>query len=156
MNMKMSRLSLLMISAFPFFSLANNASLQDFMPVEERLAKLEKDNEKLKDFNFAGYFRGGWETSSKGTTNATVTLGKGVTSSGIKSERPNWAQGSLGRYGNEFFGWYDIIMSQRFYNKNGVSMKAVIMLDGSIDMNSSNNNFAKSEGNDISFGKMYL
>ncbi|WP_051905646.1 carbohydrate porin [Pantoea sp. NGS-ED-1003] len=156
MHHKRLVLSLSLFAIFPFLAEANSTALQDYEAVEERLAKLEADNDKLKDFNFAGYFRGGWESAAKGTTNATVTLGKGVSASGISFERPNWAQGALGRYGNEFYGWYDLILSQRFYNKDGVAMKAVVLLDGSIDLDSSNNNFARSDGNDISFGKMYL
>ncbi|WP_333894234.1 carbohydrate porin [Atlantibacter hermannii] len=156
MNNKLAPFSLSLLALLPGLTFADTTTLHDYVPVEDRLAKLEADNDKLKDFNFAGYFRGGWETAANGTTNATVTVGKGVTPAGISYERPNWAQGALGRYGNEFYGWYDLIFSQRFYNKDGVSMKAVVMLDGSIDLGSSNNNFAKSEGNDISFGKMYL
>ncbi|MBH2846230.1 carbohydrate porin [Serratia marcescens] len=156
MKKKLAHFSLALTIFLPGFVFADTSSLQDYVPVEDRLAKLESDNDKLKNFNFAGYFRGGWETASSGTTNATVTVGKGISASGLSYERPNWAQGALGRYGNEFYGWYDLIFSQRFYNKDGVSMKAVVMLDGSIDMDSSNNNFAKSDGNDISFGKMYL
>ncbi len=156
MNKKMAHFSLSLIALLPGLTFADTSRLQDYVPVEDRLAKLEADNDKHKDFNFAGYFRGGWEAASSGTTNATVTVGKGISASGMSYERPNWAQGALGRYGNEFYGWYDLIFSQRFYNKDGVSMKAVVLLDGSIDMNSSNNNFAKSDGNDISFDKMYL
>jgi len=138
-------------------ALAATSTLDSDKSFEDRLAKLEAEVDQVKNFNYAAYFRGGWETSNNGPTNATVTLGKGLLANGISFSRPNWAQGSLGRLGNEFYGWYDIIFSEKFYDKDGVSMRGVLQLDGSIDLNSGGNTFDGGDaGNDLAFSKLYL
>jgi len=124
---------------------------------KDRLAKVEADVKSASDFKFGAYFRGGWETSNNGPTNAKVSPGSALIPGGITYTRPNWAQGALGRLGNEFYGWYDFLFSKQFYNQDGVTMKGVLLMDGSIDMNGGNNTFDGGDaGNDFSFSRMYL
>ncbi|WGY46642.1 carbohydrate porin [Vibrio sp. ABG19] len=113
---------------------------------ETRVDKLESEVERLNDFNFAGYFRAGWETSTNGDTNATTRFG----------ERGNWAQGALGRFGNEYYGWYDFLFSQQFYDKEGISAKAVVMMDGSLNMQDSKAQITNGDGDTFTFSDMYL
>ena len=48
-------------------------------------------------FSYNGYFRGGWSTTTNG-------------------KPKNYAEGALGRFGNEYGGWYDMIFSQKVYD----------------------------------------
>lgn len=123
---------------------------------EERVEKLENSVDRLDNFNFAGYFRGGWTTTDTGSTDATVTVGKGILANGTSYTRGNWAQGALGRLGNEFYGWYDFLLSKQFYDKDGVTMKAVVMMDGSLSMQQSPGNITAGDGESFTFSDMYL
>lgn len=51
-------------------------------------------------FSFNGYFRGGWSTSMNG-------------------KPKNYAEGALGRFGNEYGGWYDLVFRQKVYDQDG-------------------------------------
>lgn len=113
---------------------------------DTRVEKLENEVDRLNNFNFAGYMRGGWETSTNGETDATTRLG----------DRGNWAQGALGRFGNEYYGWYDFLFSEQFYDKEGVTAKAVVMLDGSLSMKDSGGNITDGDGDSFTFSDMYL
>ncbi len=62
-------------------------------------------------FEFNGYFRTGWFDSSKGASES-------------------YAIGSLGRFGNELGGWYDMIFKQKVYDKDNKSVQGIITLDG--------------------------
>ncbi len=63
-------------------------------------------------FKFQGYFRAGYA----GTTNGEAGNG--------------YMQGGLGRFGNEYDGWYDLIFSQRLYEKDGRKVEAVVTMEG--------------------------
>lgn len=76
-------------------------------------------------FNFNGYFRAGWYTSDDGAPK-------------------EYAVGSLGRFGNEMTGWYDLTFKQRVYEQMNKKVEAVITLDGNTGLNKG---FEK-EGND--------
>ena len=118
---------------------------------EERVEKLENEVDRLNNFNFAGYFRAGWETATNGDTDATVTY-----PSGAVADRGNWAQGALGRFGNEFYGWYDFMFSEQFYDKDGVTAKAVVLMDGSLDMQTNASDINGGDGDSFTFSDMYL
>ena len=51
-------------------------------------------------FSYQGYFRSGWGTSNHGSSQT-------------------YAPGSLGRFGNEMSGWFDLTLNQRVYNQDG-------------------------------------
>ncbi len=70
----------------------------------------------IDGFSFNGYFRAGWFTSSNGAPK-------------------EYAIGSLGRFGNEMTGWYDLIFKQRVYEQNGKKVEAVITIDGNTGLN---------------------
>ncbi|MDV6251773.1 carbohydrate porin [Vibrio sp. EA2] len=67
-------------------------------------------------FNFNGYFRAGWYTADEGAPK-------------------EYAVGSLGRFGNEMTGWYDLTFKQRIYEQLGKKVEAVITLDGNTGLN---------------------
>lgn len=64
-------------------------------------------------FTYAGYFRSGWGTSSNGSPKS-------------------WAIGSLGRLGNEYTGWFDLLLKQRVYREGNRSATAIVKFDGNV------------------------
>ncbi|WP_432700067.1 carbohydrate porin [Kluyvera cryocrescens] len=64
-------------------------------------------------FSYEGYFRSGWGTSNHGSTQT-------------------YAAGSLGRFGNEMSGWFDLTMNQRVYNQDGKTANAIVTYDGNV------------------------
>ncbi|MBK0001562.1 carbohydrate porin [Erwinia sp. S38] len=85
--------------------------------------KLASEQYTLKDlsdyvkddigFTYAGYFRTGWGTSSNGSPKS-------------------WAIGSLGRLGNEYTGWFDLLLKQRVYREGNKSATAIVKFDGNV------------------------
>ncbi len=97
---------------------------------------------KIKDeigFNYSGYIRAGVATTTNG---------------GPK----DYAIGSLGRYGNENTGWFDLTLSQRVFKDNGREAEAIVTLDGNVSQSNSSGWFgAPSEkGSYLQFSDMYL
>ncbi|WJV68736.1 carbohydrate porin [Pectobacteriaceae bacterium CE70] len=90
-------------------------------------------------FTYSGYFRSGWATGSQGSPKS-------------------WAIGSLGRFGNENTSWYDLILNQRVFNKDGKTAHAVIKLDGNVDEQYSSGWFGDSStnSNKLQFSDIYL
>ncbi|WP_270502646.1 carbohydrate porin [Kluyvera ascorbata] len=64
-------------------------------------------------FSYEGYFRSGWGTSDHGSTQT-------------------YAAGSLGRFGNEMSGWFDLTLNQRVYNQDGKTANAIVTYDGNV------------------------
>ncbi|MEX3073621.1 carbohydrate porin [Vibrio alginolyticus] len=62
-------------------------------------------------FKFQGYFRAGYASSSNGSPEG-------------------YMQGGLGRFGNEYDGWYDLVFSQRIYEQDGKKIEAVVTMEG--------------------------
>lgn len=96
----------------------------------QQVAVIDKSGEKttiesvtLKDiskyvkddigFSYQGYFRSGWGTSDHGSSQT-------------------YAAGSLGRFGNEMSGWFDLTLNQRVYNQDGKTANAVVTYDGNV------------------------
>ncbi|EMA5332431.1 carbohydrate porin [Salmonella enterica] len=76
-----------------------------------------KDSSRfIKDdigFSYQGYFRSGWGTSNHGSPQT-------------------YAAGSLGRFGNEMSGWFDLTLNQRVYNQDGKTANAIVTYDGNV------------------------
>ncbi|MCQ4444031.1 carbohydrate porin [Enterobacter cloacae] len=108
------------------------AQASDNVPVKgtQQVAVIDKSGEKttiesvtLKDiskyvkddigFSYQGYFRSGWGTSNHGSSQT-------------------YAAGSLGRFGNEMSGWFDLTLNQRVYNQDGKTANAVVTYDGNV------------------------
>lgn len=70
----------------------------------------------IDGFDFNGYFRAGWFTAQDGVPK-------------------EYAIGSLGRFGNEMTGWYDLKFKQRVYEQQGKKVEAVITFDGNTGLN---------------------
>ena len=64
-------------------------------------------------FSSQGYLRSGWGTSNHGSSQT-------------------YAAGSLGRFGNEMSGWFDLTLNQRVYNQDGKTANAVVTYDGNV------------------------
>ena len=100
--------------------------------VQNAALTLDEISKYIKDdfgFNYSGYFRSGWATTPRG---------------GPKS----WAIGSLGRFGNEHSGWFDLTLSQRVYNKEGKTAKAVVTMDGNVGQRN-NDSWFNDGGDDL-------
>ncbi|HDT6555354.1 TPA: carbohydrate porin [Raoultella ornithinolytica] len=69
-----------------------------------------------------GYMRTGWASTTNGAPTA-------------------WAAGSLGRFGNEYDGWYDLFMMKRLYEEDGKSVKAAFNLEGDLGLRRNGESF---------------
>lgn len=88
-------------------------------------------------FSFNGYFRGGWSTSMNG-----------------KPE--NYAEGALGRFGNEYGGWYDLVFRQKVYDQDGRRVDAIVMIDGNVATDKAAGLFNTQDDNIMQFSDIYL
>ncbi|NDL61763.1 carbohydrate porin [Acerihabitans arboris] len=88
-------------------------------------------------FTYSGYFRSGWATAAHGVPKS-------------------WAIGSLGRFGNEYGGWFDLILKQKVYDADGKTAHAVVWLDGNVGQSYSNGVFDSTSDNLLQFSDMYL
>ena len=90
-------------------------------------------------FSYNGYFRSGWGTASHGAPKS-------------------WAIGSLGRFGNEYSGWFDLQLKQRVYNEGNKRVDAIVMLDGNVGQQYSTGWFGDNAGgeNYLQFSDMYV
>ncbi|MGL5522995.1 MAG: carbohydrate porin [Aeromonas veronii] len=92
-------------------------------------------------FTYSGYFRAGWGTSTNGIPQ-------------------DWAIGSLGRFGNEYTNWFDLILKQRVYQEGDKSIQAIIQLDGNVTQRNTSGWFGDApfpeNENKLQFSDMYL
>ncbi len=90
-------------------------------------------------FSYEGYFRSGWGTSNHGSTQT-------------------YAAGSLGRFGNEMSGWFDLTMNQRVYNQDGKTANAVVTYDGNVGEQYNDAWFGDDKGNEniLQFSDIFL
>lgn len=73
---------------------------------------VQKDPEDVNStFNYSGYFKAGIFGSNQGNPQ-------------------RYAPGSLGRFGNEYNGAYDLILRERAYEKGNRWVDAIILIDG--------------------------
>lgn len=88
-------------------------------------------------FNYSGYFRSGYSVGNRGPAKS-------------------YAIGSLGRFGQENSSWFDLEFSQRVYNENGKSARAVVMFDGNVGSQYSAGWFDSNSENIMQFSDIYL
>lgn len=90
-------------------------------------------------FNYSGYFRAGMTTTTNG---------------GPK----DYAIGSLGRYGNENTGWFDLTFTQRVFKDQTREAEAIVTLDGNVSQSNSSGWFdtPSEKGSYLQFSDMYL
>lgn len=86
-----------------------------------------------------GYFRSGWGTGNRGAPRS-------------------WAIGSLGRFGNEYSGWFDFIVNKRLYRDDTHSVNAIFKLDGNTSQQYANSWFGDDTRNDskLQFQDFYV
>lgn len=89
-------------------------------------------------FSYQGYFRSGWGTGNHGSPQT-------------------YAAGSLGRFGNEMSGWFDLTLNQRVYNQDGRTANAVVTYDGNVGEQYNDAWFGDSANENImQFSDIYL
>ena len=89
-------------------------------------------------FSYQGYFRSGWGTGNHGSPQT-------------------YAAGSLGRFGNEMSGWFDLTLNQRVYNQDGRTANAVVTYDGDVGQQYNDAWFGDSANENImQFSDIYL
>ena len=88
---------------------ANGESIYSSMTMKD-FSQFVKDE---IGFSYNGYYRSGWGTASHGSPKS-------------------WAIGSLGRFGNEYSGWFDLQLKQRVYQEGNKRVDAIVMLDGNV------------------------
>ena len=89
-------------------------------------------------FSYQGYLRSGWGTSNHGSSQT-------------------YAAGSLGRFGNEMSGWFDLTLNQRVYNQDGKTANAVVTYDGNVGEQYNDAWFGDSANENImQFSDIYL
>ena len=140
--MQLSTISKMTTLALLGFSSLSNA--QEINLSEETLSKISDyvKQDLKEDTGFSGAFavRGGLATTTNGQPNS-------------------YAIGSLGRYGNEYDGWYDFLFNKRVYKDDEKSANFVIMVDGNTGQQKTNEWFngpAESNGTVIQFKEAYL
>ncbi|MBJ7221055.1 MULTISPECIES: carbohydrate porin [unclassified Brenneria] len=118
--------------------LTSAAASHPTTPPELTLDDLSKYIKDDIGFSYNGYFRSGWATSNRGAPKS-------------------YAIGSLGRFGNEHSGWFDLKLSQKVYdNKNGKKVTAVVLLDGNVGMQYGSAWFDSESENVLAFSDMYV
>ncbi|MDM2744420.1 carbohydrate porin [Citrobacter sp. Cu231] len=89
-------------------------------------------------FSYQGYFRSGWGTGNDGSPET-------------------YAAGSLGRFGNEMSGWFDLTLNQRVYNQDGKTANAIVTYDGNVGEQYNDAWFGDSDNENImQFSDIYL
>ncbi|WP_224651606.1 carbohydrate porin [Pectobacterium versatile] len=111
------------------------------MPQRQELT-LNELSKYVKDdigFTYSGYLRSGWATGGNGSPKS-------------------YAIGSLGRFGNEHSGWFDLFLKQRVYNKDGKTAQAIIKLDGNVGQSYSAGWFGDDNANEnkLQYSDIYL
>ncbi|SSH29691.1 carbohydrate porin [Klebsiella pneumoniae] len=106
-------------------------------PADMNIKELSKAIEDEIGFSFHGYFRSGWGTASNGSPQS-------------------WAIGSLGRFGNEHGSWYDLLFSQKLYDQDGRTAKAIVLMDGNVGETYVKEPFDSTSENMMQFSDIYV
>ncbi len=124
----------LLVSPYIFAQDSLSSKLSD-----EELDQIVQKVKNELGFKYSGYFRTGYAT----TTNGSPT---------------EYAVGSLGRFGNEHSGWYDLKFIQDVYKENGKKATAIVNFDGNVSTSNSNGWFDSptADGSYLQFSDIYL
>ncbi|GKV77416.1 carbohydrate porin [Pectobacterium carotovorum subsp. carotovorum] len=116
-----------------------DASVVEPQQQELTLNELSKYVKDDIGFTYSGYLRSGWATGTNGSPKS-------------------YAIGSLGRFGNEHSGWFDLFLKQRVYNKDGKTAQAVVKLDGNVGQQYAAGWFGDDTANEnkLQFSDIYL
>ena len=119
---------------------SDNADITSQIKPLKNAFTLSEFKDFIKDeigFSFNGYFRGGWSTSQNG-------------------KPKNYAEGALGRFGNEYGGWYDLVFKQKVYDEDSHRVDAIVMIDGNVATNKAAGLFNTQDDNIMQFSDIYL
>jgi len=103
------------------------------------LKKLVQESENDSGFTYKGYFRAGIASTTNGSPS-------------------EYAVGSVGRFGNEHSGWYDLTLSQKVYEERDKSVTATVMFDGNVSQSNSSGwvDSPSSEGSYLQLLDLYV
>ena len=122
---------------------------QKIAVVNNEGGKTKVENVTMKDissyikddigFSYEGYFRSGWAAANRGSAQT-------------------YAAGSLGRFGNEMSGWFDLTLNQRVYNQDGKTANAIVTYDGNVGEQYNDAWFGDDTGNEniMQFSDIFL
>lgn len=101
--------------------------------------EVKEEKDKEKKFTYSGYFRSGY----------------GVATNGSPQE---YAIGSLGRFGNEYTGWFDLKFGQEVYKDEDKLVSAHVTLDGNVSEVTGGGWFGapSADGSYLQFSDMYV
>lgn len=130
------------------FGWQQSKATQSVAVIDVDSKKIKTEDMTLKDiskyvkedigFIYQGYFRSGWGAANHGVSQT-------------------YAAGSLGRFGNEMSGWFDLTLNQRVYNQNGKTANAVVTYDGNVGEQYNDAWFGDSNNENImQFSDIYL
>lgn len=88
------------------------------------LQKISRYVQEDAGFKYEGYFRSGWASTTHGAPTS-------------------WAVGSLGRFGNEYDGWYNLALKKRAWQDGDRSIWANVEFDGDLSLSQSNESYEK-------------
>lgn len=86
---------------------------------DEEIKKIAKQVEEDNGFAFTGYIRTGIASSTNGSPKEYMV-------------------GSLGRFGNEHSGWYDLTLNQRVFKEGDKTATAIVTMDGNVSQSKAN------------------
>ncbi|WLI76186.1 carbohydrate porin [Kosakonia sp. H02] len=118
----------------------NDSSTNNMQTAEKEPFTLKEISDFVKEdigFSYNGYLRSGWGAASNGSPK-------------------EYAIGSLGRFGNEYSSWFDLVLKQRVYEQNGKSAYAVVQLDGNVGAQYGSAWFDKDSENMLQFSDIFL
>ncbi|MBM7345254.1 carbohydrate porin [Pantoea coffeiphila] len=120
-------------------SVARTASAEPLELSPDTLKQISKYVQDDTGFKYSGYFRSGWASTTNG---------------GPKS----WGVGSLGRFGNEYDGWYNLSLKKRAWREGDKSIWANVQFEGDLGLTQSNESFEKgmSGGGMGKLSKLYV
>lgn len=120
---------------------AVNAQMNEQVKSEVKNEVTAQVNHKVTDsgFKFSGYFRAGWGTTNDGSPQ-------------------QYAIGSLGRFGNEHTGWFDLTFSQRVFEEGDKSVDAEVTFDGNVSESQGGGFFdaPSTNGSYLQYSDMYV
>ncbi|MCG8710067.1 carbohydrate porin [Brenneria sp. 4F2] len=139
-NARLTDKSAILVSAAPEKKTNEQSNRENLDAASVQTLTLGELSKYIKEdigFSYNGYFRAGWASADHGSPKS-------------------YAIGSLGRFGNEHSGWFDLQLKQKVYDENGKKVEAIVMLDGNVGMSYGSAWFDKDTENLLQFSDMYV
>ncbi|MDW6004795.1 carbohydrate porin [Vibrio mangrovi] len=107
--------------------------------IDQIVKQVKEEVKKDYGFRYSGYFRAGYATTTDGAPQ-------------------HYALGSVGRFGNEHTGWYDLKFIQKVFDEEGKTVTAAVTLDGNVSLSKASGWFdaPKADGSYLQYSDMYV